>query len=207
MFLLFLLPVLVQGCSLPYYIFTPSTAEGTCFFTLEERCPTSYSNVPDREWYASSLSPSGFTLQNSSDTSQPALRSDCKDDYRTTLFVHQVDNATSNPKTFYMWYPVTESQFPAAYPFTVYENKWYQGLRVTSSISTGSKFLITGVDVSKAIVQANVQPRNTRSPEKVETFSGDAIVIVIGCACGLLLVSTALYFHCRLRRSSVNEGR
>lgn len=181
-------------CTHPYYHFTPSTAKGTCYFTVEKKCSTSYANVKKTEWYTV---PQIYTEFN---VSTPSLQDSCLEDFMPKLLA----SSAQEEEIYFLWYPNTSYNHKAAYPFILYQEYWYQRLSVTFEKSFDDKTcLITSVDTTTAYVKTQTQPSNTKPSDVVSRANTDSIIAFIVSGCSVLLLLFLVVLLCRQKEKVV----
>ena len=198
--------VLLAGASAetcnPYYVFVPDTGDDTCFFRVERRCTTSYASLSEHESYAWQTDQQDAYLVNRTDAALHTLPASCQSEFSQRLYLEIIyDAGHAGDVTAYLAYSsVSENApFPAAYPFVLYEDFWYQGLAVKHLTlgETDSGLVVTDLYPDDSQVKQAKQPGNTRPSDYTEKWNTTYTLIAIGGGVGLIIVVVLLVQVCR----------
>jgi hypothetical protein len=193
-----------------YYVFSPDTADETCFFRVEKKCVDSIQNLPDRELYKSPFdSKNEIYLQNATDQNQPILKGECYKEYLPKLYMSFTEIENGH---FYshFWYPTNSTKIPFDAPlaYVVYENKWIQGLRVQLRDvrpTQGGLFVITGVYPEESIIVKEDQPINTKPFDFKAKWTTADTLLTIGGAGGFIVLLILFVNLCRHSRTDLKR--
>lgn len=186
----------------PYYVFVPDTGDDTCFFRVERRCTTSYVSLSDHESYAWQLNQQDAYLENRTDAELHMLPASCQREFSQRLYLEIIDGAApAGDVTAYLAYSSVSKNapFPAAYPFVLYDDFWYQGLAVKHRTlgEPQSGLLVTALYPEYSQVRQAKQPGNTRPSDYTEKWNTTYTLIAIGGGVALIIVIVLLAQVCR----------
>ena len=199
-----------DDCPNSYYVFNADTGKDTCFFRVERRCSNGvYSNLPRSERYTYKENNQGFYLENATDADTPSLPDACKTNYLQKLFVSPQGTGNGQGYLFYpqMNLPISSGDyvpFESAYPFTVYKDKWYQGLVIKLYVF-GQTFVIQEIIESSAVIQQDSQPSNTKPADAVDTFSTNDWIAIAGGVSGFVVIVIIVILATRHKNNDVRS--
>jgi hypothetical protein len=194
------------GCNeKTYYTFHADTGEDTCYFRVVEHCVNSLANLPESQAYFWTFNQENkaSVLTNRTDTGQPILPSNCKDEFQRQLYIF---TKTSDTNETYLWYDFPETPYYHAYPFVLYNAKWYQGLKVSVKTFSGRGF-ITSIDTDKSIVQMEKQPSNTKPFDFNVRWNTTYTLLAIGIGVVFIAVVVILVQACRHKSNDLPKTR
>lgn len=196
----------------PYYVFVPDTGDDTCFFRVERRCTTSYVSLSDHESYAWQPNQQDAYLENRTDAELHTLPASCQREFSQRLYLEIISGAdpTGDVTAYLAYSSVSENvPFPAAYPFVLYEDFWYQGLAVKHRTlgETQSGLLVTDLYPEYSQVKQEKQPGNTRPSDYTEKWNTTYTLIAIGGGVALIIVIVLLAQVCRHKPQDLRVRR
>lgn len=186
-----------------YYTFHADTGEDTCYFRVVENCVNSLANLPESEAYSWNFvqENKASPLQNGTDRGQPILPSNCKDDFQRQLYIF---TQTSDTNATYLWYDFPTTPYFHAYPFVLYNSKWYQGLKVSVKTFSGRGF-ITEIYTENSIVQMEKQPSNTKPLDFNVRWNTTYTLLTVGIGVVFIAVIVIFVQACRHKSNDLSK--
>ena len=174
--------------------FEPDSGENSCFFRLSAAC---VETVEAHHQYT--ISSTG-RLENFTQQNTPILPPTCADQYQRMFFA--VQNGSTSVRLGISFDDAVE--FSAAYPFFLWENRWYQQaiFLIEEDPTNSARFRLTSLDSS--LVVQDKQPLNTRPrDEDHKSIDGPIVGGVIGGCVLLIIVVVVASNLCSRRRDAL----